>query len=237
MEGAFPSLLSPGGLCLGPGDPAEVSAQGTGRGLTGGFRQWWKELWCGVCPAGDTHPLACSSPSSASHGDWRASTRTTTGCSPGSGAMTKAAGALCHDSVTRCAGEAKSTETKSSHRRKTEKKKNPFWEGMPWACPQPAPAELGARPRYGHYSHSKLTFPSALQDSGTQKTVGTRATGRCVDHGSAQTGLVFSQSVSPGCGSQEPVAQRPSREPLWWSGRWARSTEPESGTISASRCF
>lgn len=75
--------------------PAQVlvSAQVTGRGLTGGTGMG-REHWGGGCPAADPHPLVWLSPCCASLGEMRAATRSAVTCSPGEESM-KATSGTC----------------------------------------------------------------------------------------------------------------------------------------------
>lgn len=75
-------------------------------------------------------------------------------------------------------------------RGKWKSRKNPFWESLPWTCPQPVPADLGAGPGSG--SQRTHLFPCARP---TDNSVGTRAPGQWVFQGSAQMGTGF-QSIS-----------------------------------------
>lgn len=109
--------------------------------------------------------------------------------------------------VLRCTGRAKSNPHPHSGlnaRGKWKSRKNPFWESLPWTCPQPVPADLGAGPGQGH---STLTFFPALGPQTTPWAPG------LLDNGCFKVqpkwGLVFSLSVSPGwesltCGPNTP---------------------------------
>ena len=90
-------------------------------------------------------------------------------------------------------GESKiqPTPTLRPHARgKWKSRKNPFWESLPWTCPQPIPADLGAGPGSG--SQRTHLFPCARP---TDNSVGTRAPGQWMFQGSAQMGTGF-QSIS-----------------------------------------
>lgn len=139
-----------------------MSAQGTG----GGHNRW---LWAlgesvlqweaGVCPVRDSQPLAYLSPSPASLGKWRASTKNTVQCSP---AAEGDEGHRWPRAKVHRDSKIQSKAKPSPHTGgKLKRTKNLFRKGLPWACPQPVPTDLGAGPGLGSQRTHLLPLLSA----------------------------------------------------------------------------
>lgn len=180
-----------------------MSTQGTGRGLSrlqaeGESIRGWGLACCGPTPSSlfVTHPPV---------GKWRAPTKSPVNCLPGWG---NAEGHWRHRALLRCTAKAKpkSKPKPSAPKEGKLKRKDPFWEGVPGACPQPVPADLGAGA--GLQSQQTHRLPSALRKTaGRTELHGHKGSATTDVSVQPEWGLVFSLSVSP------------SRELPRWFGR------------------